>query len=75
MGKDILSSHHLCLPRRPLAWGTAFVAVVDFLFDFVAELGVAVFLLGWHDCRSFAMYDGLVYSIDRRYDRLVTNKI
>lgn len=47
--KDVLSSHHLRLPRRPLAWGTAFVTVVNFLFDFVAELGVAVFFLGRHD--------------------------
>jgi hypothetical protein len=32
-----------------LARSSAFVAVVDLLFDFVAELGVGVFLFGRHD--------------------------
>jgi hypothetical protein len=47
--KDVLSSHHLRFSRRPLAWSSAFVAIVDFFFDFVAELGVGVFLFGRHD--------------------------
>jgi hypothetical protein len=44
----LLLSHHLSFPCRPLAWRAAFVAVVDFLFDLIAELGVGVFFFGRH---------------------------
>lgn len=44
----LLLRHHLRFPGRPLARRTAFIAVVDLLFDFVAELGVGVFLFGRH---------------------------
>ena len=57
----VLSSHHLGFSRRPLARRSAFVAVVDFFFDFVAKLGVGVFLFGRHNGREIVrMDDGLV---------------
>jgi len=39
---------------------TAFVAVVDFFFDFVAELRVAVLLFGRHDA-VFYNFKAIVY--------------
>jgi hypothetical protein len=46
---DLLSSHHLRFPSRPLTRRAAFVASVDFFFDFIAELRVGVLFLGRHD--------------------------
>jgi hypothetical protein len=51
--EDVLRSHHLGFSRRPLPRSATFVAIVDFFFDFIAELGVGVFLFGRHDDRSF----------------------
>lgn len=45
---DVLGCHHLSFASGPLAWGAAFVAVVDLFLHFVAKLGVAVLLFGRH---------------------------
>jgi hypothetical protein len=45
---DLLLSHHLSFPRRPLARRAAFVAVMDLFFDLIAELGVGVLFFRRH---------------------------
>lgn len=44
----VLRSHELRLASGPLAGSAAFVGVLDVLLDLVAELGVGVFVFGWH---------------------------
>ena len=47
------------LASRPLAWFAAFVAVVNFFFDLVAEFGVGVFVAGGHgDGGGGCIWDG-----------------
>lgn len=45
----ILASHHLRLPRRPLARRTTFIPLVHFLFHLIAKIGIGVFFLWRHD--------------------------
>lgn len=58
---DGLCGHHLGFPCGPLARRAAFVTIVDFLFDFVAELGVGVFLFRRHGGRRSRYSSGQLY--------------
>lgn len=46
----VFRGHHLSLSCRPLTWCAAFVAVVDFLLDFIAKFRVGVLVLRGHVC-------------------------